>query len=97
MKKFSRSFQIFLDFHNISRQRELFLDRGKSFLNRQTYFWTIENISRKTELFLGQQNYTRPLLSSMAFHIIGRFYCILHGFSNKNLCLPSISITQIHF
>ena len=97
MKKFSRSFQIFLDFHNISRQRELFLDRGKSFLNRQTYFWTIENISRKTELFLGQQNYSRPLLSSMAFHIIGRFYCILHGFSNKNLCLPSISITQIHF
>ena len=67
---FSRSFQIFLDFHNISRQRELFLDRGKSFLNRQKYFWTIENISRKKELFLSQQNYSRPLLSSMAFHAI---------------------------
>ena len=70
MKKFSRSFQIFLDFHNISRQRELFLDRGKSFLNRQKYFWTIENISRKKELFLSQQNYSRPLLSSMAFHTV---------------------------
>ena len=70
MKTFSRSFQIFLDFHNISRQRELFLDRGKSFLNRQKYFWTIENISRKKELFLSQQNYSRPLLSSMAFHTV---------------------------
>ena len=69
MKKFSRSFQIFLDSHNISRQRELFLDRGKSFLNYQKYFWTIENISLKTELFLGQQNYSRPPFSSMAFHM----------------------------
>ena len=30
--------------------------------------------------------------------LIGRFYYILHGFSNKNLCPPPwISITQIHF
>ena len=29
--------------------------------------------------------------------LIGRFYYILHGFSNKNLRLPSISISQIHF
>ena len=28
---------------------------------------------------------------------IGRYYYMLHGFSNKNLRLPSISITQIHF
>ena len=69
MKKFSRSFQIFLDYHNISRQREFFLDRGKSFLNFQKHCWTIENISLKTELFLGQQNYSRPLFSSMAFHM----------------------------
>ena len=29
--------------------------------------------------------------------LIGRFHYILHGFSNKNLRLPCISITQIHF
>ena len=29
--------------------------------------------------------------------LIGRFRYILHGFSNKNLRLPCISITQIHF
>ena len=71
MKKFSRSFQIFLDFHNIPRQLKRIISRPrKSFLNRQKYFWTIENISRKKELFLSQQNYSRPLLSSMAFHTV---------------------------
>ena len=29
--------------------------------------------------------------------LIGKFYYILHGFSNKNLRLPSIRFSQIHF
>ena len=49
-------------------------------------FQNVETITRRQS-----QNKTH------ADKLIGRFYYMLHGFSNKNLRIPTISITQIHF